>query len=785
VAKACVIRLGNYPTDPRLHREVHALVDAGHSVDLICLQRAGHSDRERHGRLRVYRLPVPEATGTPLNYLVRYAAFFLAAAVLVTLLHLRRRYDLVQVESIPDALVFAAAIPRLLGARVVLDLNECMPEFFATRFGTRLEHRAVRGIAALEQASIRFADFALTCTEQMREAFVARGADPDKIGVILNSAEEEVFDVERHPPRGSDGDGFVIVCHGAVEERYGLDTAIRALGVLKDELPGVRLAIYGDGSSLEDLKRLAEDLGVAERVWFSEGFVPMPELLSGIARADAGLVAMKRDAFRDLTHCNKMFDFITMRQPVLMSRTRSVEAYFDESCFEFFESEDHEGLAAGIRRLHADPAHRERLVRRASEVVEPYRWTNQREIYLDLIDRVLQRPPRGRSAHAAVPPRAEMVRRTAILVTSAPGQPSVSELERQAAAGERPRKEYVELAKRLDADVIDSHYMAQRASPLSRLVARVGGMAAGQVVEGFLRRGRYDDMVAWADRIGLPLALLLKLARSRRRIVLMSVFITSRAKAVFFKPLRADSHMKAIAGRRLQKQIATQRLGVPPEKFHVEPTPVDDAFWRPLERAEEDQICAVGWEERDYATLIEAVRGLPVQLELAVGTISLPDSPDLSRRMSPSGRDDSEEAALPANVHLTSCSAPELRELYARSRFVVVPLNEVEFDAGGTALTEAMAMGKAVVTTRNPALADLFEDGEAGLFVAPRDPEALREAIARLLASPAEAARMGRAGRERVEAVHAFDRCIAGLAALVRGDTPDAAADSQRADGGA
>ena len=52
-------------------------------------------------------------------------------------LHLRRRYDVVQAHTIPDTVVFASIVPKLFGARVMLDLHECMPEFFSTKFGTR------------------------------------------------------------------------------------------------------------------------------------------------------------------------------------------------------------------------------------------------------------------------------------------------------------------------------------------------------------------------------------------------------------------------------------------------------------------------------------------------------------------------------------------------------------------------------------------------------------------------------------------------------------------------
>ena len=107
----------------------------------------------------------------------------LIGALLITILHLRRRFDLVQVNTMPDALVFAAVVPKLLGARVVLDLHECMPEFYAVKFAAGMRHPVVRLLAWFEQSAIRFSDVAITCTDQMRDAFCSRGAAKEKIEV--------------------------------------------------------------------------------------------------------------------------------------------------------------------------------------------------------------------------------------------------------------------------------------------------------------------------------------------------------------------------------------------------------------------------------------------------------------------------------------------------------------------------------------------------------------------------------------------------------------------------
>ena len=387
MARVCVIRHGFFPLDTRVRREVHALAAAEHEVDVICVRRPGEPRRERFGRVTVRRLSLPltRCEGRA-RYLLQYAIFGLAAAVVVAALHCRRRFEVVQVNSMPDALVFAAAVPRLLGARVLLDLHECMPEFFQVKYGVAAGHPAVRVLAAAEQASIRFCDRVITCTEQMRETFVARGAPRDKIAVVLNSSDEAIFDVKRHPPAPRRPDRFALICHGAIEESYGLDTVLRAAALLRGEIPGLRVAIFGEGTYRPELERLVGRLGLDRSVHFSDGFVPIEQLVAAIADADAGVVALRRNAFRDLTHCNKMFDFIAMRRPALVSRTRSVEAYFDDSCFAMFESGNEHDLARAVRALHRDPRLGERLARRAAEASMPYRWTSQRRVYLAVVE---------------------------------------------------------------------------------------------------------------------------------------------------------------------------------------------------------------------------------------------------------------------------------------------------------------------------------------------------------------------------------------------------------------
>jgi glycosyltransferase involved in cell wall biosynthesis len=389
MARVCVIRQGYYPLDPRLRKEVEALVGAGHEVDIICATFRDQPRHERREAVAVYRIPIAHHRRGPLWYLFECGLFLVLAALLAGALHLRRRYVLVQVNSLPDSLVFAALVPRLLGARVLLDLLECLPEAFIVKYGLAPRHPVVRAVTVAEQASIRFADQVITCTEQMRARFIERGASPEKIGVILLSAGEETFDPERF--RGSERrtEDFVLIYHGTLEESFGAGTVVRAVALLKEDIPALRFHIYGEGTFRPALKRLVAELGLEGRVWMSDGFVPLTELVSAIASADVGVVPTKRNSFRELTHSTKMFDYIAMRKPAIVGRTGAVEAYFGDSCFQLFDSEDEHDLARAIRELYADPALRDRLVRHATERSEPYRWIHQRGQYLDVVGRLL------------------------------------------------------------------------------------------------------------------------------------------------------------------------------------------------------------------------------------------------------------------------------------------------------------------------------------------------------------------------------------------------------------
>jgi 1,2-diacylglycerol 3-beta-glucosyltransferase len=379
--RICIVRHYYYPEDPRGRREAEALVDAGHHVDVLALRHAGEPVSEVINGVHVRRLPVKHYRGSVFHYAYEYGAFFFLAFLVLTARFVRRRYDVVQVNSLPDFLVFAAVACKLFGARLVLDMHECTPELFCTKYRVSHRHLVVRILAWVEQRSLAFADQVITCTPQQRDIFASRGTPLEKIAVVLNAANSAIFRPRTpEPVLWQRGERFELVAHGLVVQRYGLDTMVRAVALLACEIPGIVLHVYGKGDYLPEMEALARQLGVADRV-IAHGFVPEEELLDGIARAHVGVVAAKRDSFRNLTHTQKMYEYVAMRKPVVIAETSAVRTHFDDSCFQFFASDDPADLARALRELYLNPVRALEMVESAGRRYRGYAWEAQRHVY--------------------------------------------------------------------------------------------------------------------------------------------------------------------------------------------------------------------------------------------------------------------------------------------------------------------------------------------------------------------------------------------------------------------
>jgi hypothetical protein len=185
--RVCIIRQRDYYELP-VRREAETLRRGGYEVDVICLQQEGHPDVEVDNEVRLYRLPLNRKKGNVLRYIYDYFSFLIMAGIKVTQLHLKQPYKVIQVNTMPDFLVFATLIPRLLGAKVAVFMKEPTPELGATLYKNRFMPTLLK---VVEQLALRYANVAFTVTEQLKEVYVSRGARADKIHVVLNGPDAE------------------------------------------------------------------------------------------------------------------------------------------------------------------------------------------------------------------------------------------------------------------------------------------------------------------------------------------------------------------------------------------------------------------------------------------------------------------------------------------------------------------------------------------------------------------------------------------------------------------
>src|SRR5438477_7594002 len=187
MARICMVAFTYYASDPRVRREAEALAGRGDDVDCICLREPGQEKVGNLNGVRLFPLSIRRYRGaSTIFYLTAYCLFFWSAFCELAVLHLKKRYDVVQVHTMPDFLVFVALIPKMLGAKVILDVHDLMPELYMSKFGVEETSWVIRFITWLERRSIAFAHRAIAVHNPHLEALIKHGNPKEKFDVLLN-----------------------------------------------------------------------------------------------------------------------------------------------------------------------------------------------------------------------------------------------------------------------------------------------------------------------------------------------------------------------------------------------------------------------------------------------------------------------------------------------------------------------------------------------------------------------------------------------------------------------
>ena len=383
--RVCMITHSFYETDTRVARYAEALAERGDTVEVFALRAKPEMPREEV-ICGVKLIRVQDRFGKPeqsrFSFLYTILRFLVVSSWHVSCHHLRQPYHLVHAHNIPDFVVFAAWLPRLTGARVLLDIHDILPEFFGNKFRTSEDSLLVLGLKLVERISAASAHHVILGNHLWLDRYAARSAPRNKCSVFINNVDSGVFmPVLRKQPNEKQ----IIIFPGGLQWHQGLDIAIRAFEKLRQHLPQTEFHIHGNGNMQPELERLVDELGLKGSVRFFEE-VPIRQIAAVMANADLGVVPKRADSFGNEAYSTKIMEFMAVGVPVVISATKIDRYYFNDSVVRFFESGNVDALAEGMYEVLSNEELRRGMVTRASAYAAQHSWKSRKHEYLSLVD---------------------------------------------------------------------------------------------------------------------------------------------------------------------------------------------------------------------------------------------------------------------------------------------------------------------------------------------------------------------------------------------------------------
>ncbi len=368
-------------------RYAEALVKRGDVVDVIALGKEGTPRYEEIRGVKVYRIQkrTIDEKGK-LSYLLKLTAFLFNSLIFLTNKHREKPYNLIHVHSVPDFEVFATIFSKLQGAKIILDIHDIVPEFYASKFNQNEKSIVFKALVMLERLSSKYADHVIISNHLWEKTILSRSVERDKCTVIMNYPDESIF--YQRPRERNDGK-FVMIYPGTLGWHQGLDIAIQAFALIKDQVPEAEFHIYGRGPEKKNLERLIAELGLENRVFIKET-VPIDQIGKIMANADLGIIPKRNDPFGGEAFSTKILEFMALGVPVIVAETKIDRFYFNDSVLKFFKPDDANDLAQCMLSLRSDKTLRDRFRENAQKFVEDYNWTKKKQEYFSLVDSLIK-----------------------------------------------------------------------------------------------------------------------------------------------------------------------------------------------------------------------------------------------------------------------------------------------------------------------------------------------------------------------------------------------------------
>jgi glycosyltransferase involved in cell wall biosynthesis len=306
------------PFDRRVWQEATTLRDAGYAVSIICPTGKGFESKfESIDEIDIWRYPLPAEAEGALGYAVEYSAALFWTFLLSLRVFFGRGFDVVHACNPPDLFFLLGGFYKLFGRKFVFDQHDANPELYEAKFGRRDFFWKL--MLWLERATFRCADVSIATNESYKRIAIERGAmAPERVFVVRSGPSLERLKVMAPDPSLRRGRKYLVGYVGVMGRQEGIDLLLKAAAHIVYDLKraDVHFGLVGGGTSLDELRQLADQLGLADHVTFT-GRVPDAELLAMLNTADVCVNPDVANEMNDISTMNKVMEYMALGKPMV------------------------------------------------------------------------------------------------------------------------------------------------------------------------------------------------------------------------------------------------------------------------------------------------------------------------------------------------------------------------------------------------------------------------------------------------------------------------------------
>ncbi len=385
IKQVCMIAYTNYLTDVRIRREAETIVrNLGYEITVLALRDSNKASSYVKDGVEVVELNMTKYRGkNKLKYVMSYLQFLFLSFMKCNKLLFSKKLDIFHVHNMPDLLVFATTLPRLLKKKVILDIHDSLPETYAAKYGSG-ENRFLFKLLCLEEAlCCKFASKIICVNHIQNDILIKRGIPAEKITISMNVPDHKIFkSIHAKPSENKSSNTFKLIYHGTITKRLGIDYTIKAVAKLIDKIPGLEFHIFGDGDDVDEFIQLSKVLGIDSIVYFNK-MILLEDLIGIISSMDLGIISNRKNMATDLMLPVKMLEYVFLEIPVVAPRLNTISHYFTEDMISYFEPENVDSLADAILKLWSSKTERKKQTQKAKGFLDIYGWEKHQ---MDLIN---------------------------------------------------------------------------------------------------------------------------------------------------------------------------------------------------------------------------------------------------------------------------------------------------------------------------------------------------------------------------------------------------------------